>query len=824
MKKWTIYAAVLFLAACSLEETPVVDPKPSISDETPAVTLNITFPATGSPHTKTITEAKDSIIDKLYVLVFKEAGTVGNLLDDTFEFTVDENDVTITDGGTDDGNIIKNVKFSIKTSPDERRFVLLANLPSNLDTYIKALTAGTTENTIIDALKFDASAWQSGDYIPMFGHMDHTVVIDQTYNPVTQPITINMIRSLAKIDVIEEPLPSSKFAIQEVYIYKVSESGYVAPNKEQYLKNAPQPARIEITNTDNATIPRIPITAPYSFNFTNKRGVIYVPETDSLIENTCEPAFLIIKAQYDANKNNVYDSDEMYYYRVDFTSANTYVPLLRNHHYTMKIVDIKAKGYTKIADAEEEPCSTLNFPFVIEGEPSINDISVYNDQYLLGLSTNEVIFDWEKKLIGGQTDYYEVNVLSTYNADWEAKWNDHTNFDVTPTSAGKNTNVLKITALNMNYTGLERSTTITLTAGLITKEITVRQTGGANCAVLKFKEGETESSVNIPLAFVESARPDIFNGRDMSHLKAKVIWQEKTGNNVAFKAKLSATSGPIANQWITVHSAAVQSNKYSNAVVALLWENPGGPGSVGSVEPDRIVWSWHVWSMPAADASNTYGGDVNTDFHNPNQSLLMKRVLGKGYLATSRGYDGLYYQWGRKDPFMQDAALFGVNSQERADTLINFDHDTKYNTLSEAIMLPTTFFKNTDYGGAGDWMYTPYGNAWNGSDGKKTPNDPCPEGWRVPLHYTSADETPWKNDVTAYSQVARSEFQHGYLHSATLGVNDLSTGFLWTASPHNDGGAYYVQITNSAVTPSSGSERRASGYSVRCVKDLKRKF
>lgn len=140
-------------------------------------------------------------------------------------------------------------------------------------------------------------------------------------------------------------------------------------------------------------------------------------------------------------------------------------------------------------------------------------------------------------------------------------------------------------------------------------------------------------------------------------------------------------SGQYPDQYIEVTVAAKQKG---NAVVAF---HKGDRGVFGQTNPDRILWSWHIWSPVTnpLDASTfiTYttesdqnGGIIpgNSQFVDPTKSMnppltttFMDRNLGALYslpgylyrpdLATEKitktqiqQSGGMQYQWGRKDP------------------------------------------------------------------------------------------------------------------------------------------------------------------------------
>jgi hypothetical protein len=120
-------------------------------------------------------------------------------------------------------------------------------------------------------------------------------------------------------------------------------------------------------------------------------------------------------------------------------------------------------------------------------------------------------------------------------------------------------------------------------------------------------------------------------------------------------------------------------NQTGNAVLAF---HLGNSGIWGTGNPDKIMWSWHIWAPQSSIEETTYttetaenGGIIsvsNPNFVNPTKSgspplktTFMDRNLGAvtsfpnadGFGTTAivndtniRNSGGLHYQWGRKDP------------------------------------------------------------------------------------------------------------------------------------------------------------------------------
>lgn len=114
---------------------------------------------------------------------------------------------------------------------------------------------------------------------------------------------------------------------------------------------------------------------------------------------------------------------------------------------------------------------------------------------------------------------------------------------------------------------------------------------------------------------------------------------------------------------------------------------------------NETVWSWHLWCN-GSDAVNTL--DKN----------LMSLTLG----AFSSDSRGLFYQWGRKDPFSPIAGLKSFNEFSEPST-------------AESIANPNVFYSKWE---------APDGN-WSST---KTIHDPCPVGYKV------ASSSDWKTENT----------------------------------------------------------------------------
>ena len=218
----------------------------------------------------------------------------------------------------------------------------------------------------------------------------------------------------------------------------------------------------------------------------------------------------------------------------------------------------------------------------------------------------------------------------------------------------------------------------------------------------------------------------------------------------------------------------------------------------------KIVWSWHIWAVesdPEVDAQLYQSG-----------ALMMDRNLGA--LSVTPGDErsyGLFYQWGRKDPFMGcgNAVDNSFATTYPEDAMQFLDNNANYNNYNYVEVHPNHFVKRSSWNNDSKYWTT-----------NKTMYDPCPVGWRVP----DADSDVWSGFNTI-SSVDRGAFFNapvsdptayypfaGYLNAnAQLGeVNSVLS--VWTTTLRTT-----FRIAQSNAQLSSSDIYNA--HQIRCMKD-----
>ena len=254
----------------------------------------------------------------------------------------------------------------------------------------------------------------------------------------------------------------------------------------------------------------------------------------------------------------------------------------------------------------------------------------------------------------------------------------------------------------------------------------------------------------------------------------------------------------------------------------------------------KILWSWHIWFTDAPQELS----------YSKNPSLvIMDRNLG----ATSAtpgdvGALGLFYQWGRKDPFLGSLSINPYYITTPLDEDIMAKSTIKWpkfsylasseGTIEYSIANPTTFIAIER---VSDWCCTNGSAArWTTSKNTKSIYDPCPAGWRVPdveggvwrsfsaygtydsinrgLSVLDKNSTPtWFPSAGGKSPSAWSS-DSGWQLLTGVGEN----GSYWTSStflnPFGSLSAIFFQFSSSYISNDAGTDSMV-GKSVRCIQE-----
>lgn len=254
----------------------------------------------------------------------------------------------------------------------------------------------------------------------------------------------------------------------------------------------------------------------------------------------------------------------------------------------------------------------------------------------------------------------------------------------------------------------------------------------------------------------------------------------------------------------------------------------------------NTLWSWHIWANRLIDDVKLSDG-----------SVWLNMNLGAHQVGfNTKGYNGYYYQWGRKDPFLQK-----YTTDTKVETLAPFvSHASATDgSLENSIANPHIFYGGYHPSGTDsiteDWstydddikVYDWWNKNITGDDqvsvqASKTMFDPCPPGYRVPVY----SDLVSLRTLAAANQIYSSEgrrIEEGKLYFPYTsyryfalytdwwpgGSKEASRIFIPSSTPSITGGKsqrrYYRMYMTSSPSQGITNAQRSYGVPVRCIKE-----
>lgn len=306
--------------------------------------------------------------------------------------------------------------------------------------------------------------------------------------------------------------------------------------------------------------------------------------------------------------------------------------------------------------------------------------------------------------------------------------------------------------------------------------------------------------------------------------KAEVFWEtwgtadEPTANSVIASAEYD-NGYVIITMPETLHTG--------NAVIAAKDAN------------DVILWSWHIW-VPADEVKTLDGAVMGGTILDRNLGALVAPEAWASADAVKVEAFGLYYQWGRKDPFPGPKDLSNGPSKTPLVGAQFTKEERKVGeaelvTVEWAIQHPNYYPFSSKWNeeksrwdkGSCDWLKESQTDLWD-KDGKKTIYDPCPVGYKVPAYDTSLafwkmTDTDWtfaKDNF--YCKAPGSDIAFplsGYIDDGGGSIVLQGRVFYWSSKSYSDATrACGADIRGDKDTKYYGEKTyKARGACVRCV-------
>lgn len=279
--------------------------------------------------------------------------------------------------------------------------------------------------------------------------------------------SVTMLRQCAKISLEIDKGIQGDFTNAGLYVYNMATKAAIAPANYTELTTTDDLAESTALRTEDNPLGGGTAT------------------TVAVNETSAGKAMVIIKAKYKKSEEEDYREG---YYKVALYKDNkktTQYALLRNHHYTIKVIKVNDYGFSTIDEAKKsQPENRLEVE-VVDDNPEITRMIACKD-YELGVS------DYQE--INANTTEATVTIVTTLptatssdgklygvkeNNAWITAWQQETENDIKETSKSSKGKkyTLKLTLQKNNQSENPRTGIITVTSGDLSLDITIKQAG-----------------------------------------------------------------------------------------------------------------------------------------------------------------------------------------------------------------------------------------------------------------------------------------------------------------------------------------------------------
>jgi uncharacterized protein (TIGR02145 family) len=204
---------------------------------------------------------------------------------------------------------------------------------------------------------------------------------------------------------------------------------------------------------------------------------------------------------------------------------------------------------------------------------------------------------------------------------------------------------------------------------------------------------------------------------------------------------------------------------------------------------------------PAGSVFCASGPTAIVEVTNPTTGKIwMDRNLGASQAATSSTDAAAYgdlYQWGRRSDGHQ------CRTSPTTSTLSSTDHPAH----GDFILAPSS---------PNDWRSPQNNNLWQGVNGV---NNPCPIGYRLPTEAElDSERLSWNsnNATGAFASPLKLSMAGTRFTNGSIGEVGVA-GYYWSSTINS---ANSVRLPFNSSIATIGSQPRAMGYTVRCIKEV----
>ncbi|MFV0585742.1 BACON domain-containing protein [Bacteroides reticulotermitis] len=391
------------------------------------LTFSVSLPT--KANTYSLKPTNENNVSSIYVLAFKYQTNRYELADWS---QAPESD--IWDNG--DSNKKKfTITFTRLKKGDSYKFVLLANAKDEVDALFQdGVTVGAEKNTTLQKVQLsgithwnvDPSTDPSSSYrdIPMWGETpSHDGTDDMAVSQDMSITDLKLLRMVARINVFvdgEGATPAtSRFKLKSVDLYNTHQNGQVAPDMDHLIAGSMSKVKAP-TVVLGSSVTNVPIVydenmAGCTVSDAALSNTIYTFETEVPRDESDNVVYedltcLVIGGEFESDGKTTY-------YRVNLNKKGedgkvTYLDVLRNHTYNIKIVKIKGSGYDTSKEAFDAKAINMEAEVVGWDDGEVGEINE-SGGYRLALSPGS-IFEFYRN-----GDPQIVNIKTDYPGGWK---------------------------------------------------------------------------------------------------------------------------------------------------------------------------------------------------------------------------------------------------------------------------------------------------------------------------------------------------------------------------------------------------------------------
>lgn len=339
---------VLLVGGCTKPEAGLDPDQPQEGDW---VRIEIPF-VTPTNTTRAVTLTDEDEND------FKKATTQVLVFDSNYELY--EYSAEVLDVVPNNQNSHKTGKLIVKAkaSSEQQTFVVIAGVTPKSD--LTGLKSNILKDYIFTPTDQYTTGWSPAT-LPMWGEVPVTTITDKGASYVQQ--TLYLLRAVAAVDVMpEEDQPIKRksdgktLSITSVRLYNTMDRGYYAPAIPNGHTSFDEFQVTETTIPAAAKKSDRPMEATGLTNGSTHQ--LYCPETAN--------GTGLAAAQRPCAVVGLTDpSGKETYYRIDFLARKDnvykYIPLLRNHRYSITVSEVFGPGYDDPKEASKAPSTLLEY-------------------------------------------------------------------------------------------------------------------------------------------------------------------------------------------------------------------------------------------------------------------------------------------------------------------------------------------------------------------------------------------------------------------------------------------------------------------------------